>query len=232
MLAKILVNVFNRFRNIFYLNFTNISEMDDKINELFKSLSAEQRKKFFETFSNDAQLQEDRNRNSVKRKYSENIEEIKSTNICDVTCSIVSETILSASEGYSLSNENLGITNESQNINVLGSKNTSRRLSRRTLNFVAIDTQETQDDVISETTFLENTEEASTTESVESEISITKESFLRNLTQFFKSYDPALEVKDNFIVGLFTERSRNGIWVLKENQSLFFNPLGRFFTKK
>uniref|UniRef100_A0A0N5C692 Uncharacterized protein n=1 Tax=Strongyloides papillosus TaxID=174720 RepID=A0A0N5C692_STREA len=59
-----------------------------------------------------------------------------------------------------------------------------------------------------------------------------KKSFLKRLKSFCKINQKQIEVHCEYVFGFRTERTQQGIWLLKENQSDFINPQGRMFTKK
>uniref|UniRef100_A0A0N4ZVV3 Astacin domain-containing protein n=1 Tax=Parastrongyloides trichosuri TaxID=131310 RepID=A0A0N4ZVV3_PARTI len=58
------------------------------------------------------------------------------------------------------------------------------------------------------------------------------ETFLENAKKYLSTYDHFVDVKKELIYGFYTERSKSGIWIINENQSNYFNPIGHSFTKK
>uniref|UniRef100_A0A0N5B5R3 FLYWCH-type domain-containing protein n=1 Tax=Strongyloides papillosus TaxID=174720 RepID=A0A0N5B5R3_STREA len=118
------------------------------------------------------------------------------------------------------------------------------RIRRRTLHYIAVaesqDTEvdqehdgpenQTNSEVFSPTP--QNDENQQSLMNTSERANIEKEKFMEKLKTFCSGYDQSIAVNDKFIVGLYTERTKNGLWLLTENQPNYINPLGRMFTKK
>uniref|UniRef100_A0A0N5A6R9 FLYWCH-type domain-containing protein n=2 Tax=Parastrongyloides trichosuri TaxID=131310 RepID=A0A0N5A6R9_PARTI len=60
----------------------------------------------------------------------------------------------------------------------------------------------------------------------------SRNEFLELAKNFFSDYNSEADVKERFIYGLYTERSRTGIFIIIQNQVNFYNPYGYFFVRK
>uniref|UniRef100_A0A0K0ELN3 J domain-containing protein n=2 Tax=Strongyloides stercoralis TaxID=6248 RepID=A0A0K0ELN3_STRER len=223
--------------------------MNNKLNEFLESLSESQKEKFFEAFKNENILQSIEN---IKRKkYNDGSASENTINVLDKSrlqetnnnsTSVIPETIFSENTQSSLESSTLGLVHEiqeTQKLNVSKSKKDHRRISKSTSNFIAFESQcdddEYVDDIVEpyisrlERSFENTINRVSTIHDVSN---VTKDLFLDNLKKFFDAYEPSIIVRNDIVFGLLTERSKNGIWIMNDNQVNYFNPLGRFFTKK